>query len=191
MSTLPAILKRSEEAGHTVFKNGSYNLNLIGVRTESRLANKFDDWFHVVFKDDSGQWVNIAFECTTDPGTYWLGKPMNSNGTAILKAGQYRGVWKVDLHRGKYKALCQRNGKVTVYRDNDRNNTLDLSIDTIDEGWFGINIHKAGNDSTQVNRWSAGCQVIANDAEFEILMSLVYKSIEKYGDGFSYTLLED
>jgi hypothetical protein len=191
MSTLPAILKRSEEAGHTVFKNGSYNLNLIGVRTESRLANKFDDWFHVVFKDDSGSWIDLSFECTTDPGTYWLEKPMNSNGTAILKAGQYRGVWKVDLHRGKYKALCQRNGKVTVYRDNDRNNTLDLSIDTIDEGWFGINIHKAGNDSTQVNRWSAGCQVIANDAEFEILMSLVYKSIEKYGDGFSYTLLED
>lgn len=191
MADLPAILQRSEAAGHVVFTNGSYNLNLIGVRTASRLANEFDDWMHVVFKDDSGEWVNLAFRITTDPGTYWLENPMRKEGTAILVAGQYRSTWKLDLHKGKYEALCQRGGRVKVYRDGDRDNVHDLNDDSVMDGWFGINIHKAGNDSTRVDKWSAGCQVFANDADFEVFMSLVRKSIEKYGDGFSYTLLED
>ena len=29
-------------------------------------------------------------------------------------------VYKIDKHQGKYKALCQRNGKVKVYRDGRR-----------------------------------------------------------------------
>ncbi len=69
MSDLPASLERSKEAGHVVFTRGAWNVNLIGVRTASRVANKFDDWMHIVFKDDSGSWVDLSFECTTDPGT--------------------------------------------------------------------------------------------------------------------------
>ncbi len=191
MSDLPAILQRSEAAGHAVFTRGSWNLNLIGVRTASRIANRFDDWIHVVFKDDSGAWVDLSFECTTDPGTYWLENPMRREGTAILKAGQYRGVWKIDLHRGKYEALCQRAGRVKVYRDSNRNEIHDLNEDSVMDGWFGINIHKAGSNSTSVNKWSAGCQVIANEAEWEIFMSIIRKSASLYGDTFSYTLLED
>ena len=174
-----------------MFTRGSYNLNLIGVRTASRVANKFDDWFHVVFKDDSEEWVDLTFRCTTDPGTYWLENPMRRQGTAILVAGQYRSAWKVGLHRGQYEALCQKGGRVKVYRDSNRDNTHDMLEDSVMDGWFGINIHKSGNDSTQVNKWSAGCQVFANDADFDIFMSLIRKSVEKYGDGFSYTLLED
>ena len=191
MSQLPAILQRSEAAGHAVFTRGSWNLNLIGVRSASREANRFDDWIHVVFKDDSGTWVDLSFECTTDPGTYHLQNPSRLEGTAILKAGQYRGVWKIDKHRGQYDALCQRNGRVTVFRDSTRDSTLDMSNDSVYDGWFGINIHKAGSNSTIVNRWSAGCQVIANEAEWEIFMSIIRKSASLYGDTFSYTLLED
>jgi len=191
LSDLPAILTRSEAAGHTVFKRGSWNVNLIGVRTAARDANLFDDWIHAVFKDDSGAWVDLSLECTTDPGTYHLENPGRSAGTAILKAGQYRSVWKIDLHQGKYEALCQRNGEVTVFRDATKDSTLDMSNDSVMDGWFGINIHKAGSDSTIVNKWSAGCQVIANAAEFEIFMAIIRKSAALHGDTFSYTLLED
>jgi hypothetical protein len=191
LSELPKILVRSEAEGHTIFTKGSYNLNLIGVRTASRTANTFDDEMHVVFKDDFGNWHDFAFRCTTDPGTYYLNNPMNSQGTAIVKAGQYRSVWKVDLHRGKYEALCQRGNKISVYRDSDRDAVLEMDENSVYDGWFGINLHKAGDNSTQVDKWSAGCQVIAADADFDILMALIFKSVEKYGDGFSYTLLED
>ncbi len=191
MSNLPDILERSKAAGHVVFTRGAWNVNLIGVRSASREANAFDDWIHVVFKDDSGKWVDLSFECTTDPGTYWLENPSRTEGTAILKAGQYRSVWKIDLHQGSYEALCQRNGEVTVFRDNNRDSTLDMSSDSVYDGWYGINIHKAGSDSTIVNKWSAGCQVIANAAEFEIFMAIIRKSAALHGDTFSYTLLED
>jgi hypothetical protein len=37
---------------------------------------------------------------------------MNSKGCAILKEGQYKGVYEIDLHNGKYEAICQRLGPV-------------------------------------------------------------------------------
>jgi hypothetical protein len=43
---------------------------------------------------------------------------MNAKGTAILKEGQYRATYAIDIHNrgrtGGHKALCQRPGNVTV-----------------------------------------------------------------------------
>jgi hypothetical protein len=43
---------------------------------------------------------------------------MNAKGTAILKEGQYRATYAIDIHNrgrtGGHKALCQRLGNVTV-----------------------------------------------------------------------------
>jgi hypothetical protein len=80
------------------------------------------------------------------PGTASLRRPLNSKGTAILKEGQYTDVYSIDLHQGKYEALCQRNGNVEVYRDGDKDDTPELTGKTF-KGMFGINIHKAGSDS--------------------------------------------
>ena len=191
MANIPDILERVEDAGHAVFTRGAWNVNVVGVRSDARESNEFDDRIHLVFKDEFGEWVDLSFECTTDPGTYWLANPMKVAGTAILKAGQYAGVYRIDKHKGKYDALCQREGVVSVFRDSDRSATLDLHPRTEVEGYFGINIHKAGADSTQVGKWSAGCQVIANEAEFDVFMAIVRKSASLYGNTFTYTLLED
>ncbi len=190
MADIPDILAQVEEAGHTVFTRGAWNVNIVGVRSAPREANLFDDRLHLVFKDDFGVWVDLSLECTTDPGTYWLSNPIHVAGTAILKAGQYRGAYKLGNHRGK-EALCQYGAPVTVFRDSDRDDVLDLDPLTEAEGYLGINIHRAGEDSTQVHKWSAGCQVIANDSEFRILMAIAHKSAAAYGDSFTYTLLED
>jgi len=114
---------------------------------------------------------------------------MNVDGTAILKPGQYRGAYKIGLHRG-YDALVQRKA-VTVYRDKNRDETLDMAPSTAQEGMYGINIHKSGRKkSTQVNRFSAGCQVFAEEAHFDELMSIVYCAKTKWGDSFTYTLVD-
>ena len=47
---------------------------------------------------------------------------------------------------GAHKALCQRNRKVKVWRDNNKDNILDWEGET-DTGYFGINIHRANEDS--------------------------------------------
>tara|TARA_R100001591_G_scaffold20055_2_gene28257 strand:+ start:6589 stop:7179 length:591 start_codon:yes stop_codon:yes gene_type:complete len=187
--SIPDILKDVADRGHAVFTRGQWNVNLIGVRTPTRLANKFDDSLHLVFKDHRDKWVDISFSCTTDPGTYWLKNPMRFSGTAILKAGQYRGSHKIGMHRGRYPALTQVK-PVVVYRDSNRDNVLDLDPSTEIEGVYGINIHHAGWDSHRVDKWSAGCTVIGSLTEWDVFMNIIRRSADLWGERFTYTLIE-
>ena len=68
----------------------------------------------------------------------------------------------------------------------------DLKFDElkIDEGVFGINIHKAGADSTYVENWSEGCQVFKRSKDFDEFMKIINKAKDFYGNHFTYTLLE-
>jgi hypothetical protein len=54
---------------------------------------------------------------------------------------------------------------------------------------FGINIHKAGVDSVQVNNWSEGCQVFKRTADFNQFMLLAKKAAALHGNRFTYTLI--
>ena len=186
----PFLLDYVESIGHAVFTKGQYNLNIIGIRSKDHKPNRFDDRICVVFKDEQG-WVTRTWECTTEPGKYWLENPTNVSGTAILVPGQYRGVYKIGKHRGKYDALVQRGGPVKVYRDDNRDDIIDSEVGTEEQGYFGINIHKAGSDSTQVGRWSAGCQVFSQSADFDEFMSICYAAKSKWGDSFTYTLIDE
>ncbi|WP_397362193.1 peptidoglycan-binding protein [Olleya sp. R77988] len=175
-----------------VFQDDELRLNIIGIRNLDANADLFDDELVVIWKENGAYQVK-RYPFTTDPGKGYLQSVMlNPKGTAILKAGQYRNTYKLALHRSKYIALAQRNGPVTVYRDNNKNGSLDFMVGNQDTGYFGINIHKAGTNSTRVNKSSAGCQVFKRAADFNELISLCKKSERKYGAGtkFTYTLLE-
>jgi hypothetical protein len=54
-----------------------------------------------------------------------------------------------------------------------------------------INIHRAGTASTEVNDWSAGCQVFANESDFLDFLKLVEKDKQLNGDAFTYTLIDE
>ena len=168
-----------------------YELNIVGIRANSTIANRFDDEIHVFFKNSSGKWVHYIFPATTDPGTYWLKSPMHPQGTAILKEGQYKDAYQVGLHRGKYYALVQRK-PVTVIRDYDRNALLDFQNGRPDTGMFGINIHRASINGTtkSVDIHSAGCQVFANIQHFTLFMQLCENHRKQYGNSFTYTLMD-
>lgn len=176
--------------GYAFFTNGDYNLNIIGVRSPNRTANKFDDWLCLCYKVNS-VWITRIYKITTDAGTYWLKNPMDKRGTAILVPNQYRGVYSIDKHLGKYDALCQRNGKVKTYRDNDKDIILEMDENTITEGFYGINIHRSNpyQESVVVEKFSAGCQVFANPNDFKQFMDICYKSRDIWGNKFTYTLL--
>ncbi len=190
------LLLAVQAAGHKVFTRGSYNLNLIGVRSPSREANKFDDHIHVVYWDDEGELKHHRWRATTDPGTYWLEHPMRVEGTAILCAGQYRGVYKLGMHRGKYEALVQTGGKVKVYRDDDRDEVLDHDPESTAEGYFGINIHRSSTrdgGSSRVDKWSAGCQVFADPDDFNDFINVIKLQMQHHPrwTRFTYTLIEE
>lgn len=167
-------------------------LNIAGVRSRETKPNTFNDTIHVFYKREDGEWIHNAFAATTDPGTYWLQSPMNVKGTAILCPGQYIHSHRIGVHRGKYQALVQQN-TLTVYRDNNRDSLLDYHISKKDSGIFGINIHRANSKGTTrlVEKHSAGCQVLADVEDFNLLMTLAMRHKKLYGNHFTYTLLTE
>ena len=182
------VIKVMTLKGYKVFEsdNKPLNLNYVGIRDTSGV-NKFNDWL-VLFWKYRGQWSSFYRPATTDPGTYWLNNPMNVEGTAILKEDQYRGAWKLGKHKG-YDALVQRK-EVTVIRDGNKDGILDLA-GYEETGFFGINHHRANakNESVQVDKWSAGCQVTSDPHLYDIFIQLCKESEEIWGEGLTYTLL--
>ena len=180
--------------GYKWFENGDYNLNIVGVRngeTGTEVTNKFDDFLTLSYKVN-GEWNYHCFDATTDPGKHWVENIMRKEGVAVLKENQYRGSHKIGLHQGKYEALRQQK-PVQVYRDNDLDGNYDLLEENIQEGIFGINIHRAtkweGKKSTQIDKWSAGCQVIAANDDFRLFMEICNKAKDTWGNSFTYTLI--
>ena len=87
-----------ERKGYRFFAKGNYNLNLLGVRKNTSVSNKFDDYLVAVYKNEDDEWQCLVWEATTDPGKHWLENPLSPKGTAILIPDQYRGTWKIGLH---------------------------------------------------------------------------------------------
>jgi len=167
-------------------------INIVGIRKDSTTPNKFDDYIFVFYKNNNGSWESKMYPATTDPGTYFLNNPMQNYGTAILKAGQYKNAYQIGFHKGLYKALTQKN-PMTIIRDYNRDSVLDFNNGRESEGVFGINIHRATEQgtSTNVDNWSAGCQVIADSSNFNELMNLAETHRNLYGNSFNYTLIDE
>lgn len=190
-SDIRILVRLMTSKGYVVYDK-PYQLNIVGIRSNSVKPNSFDDTIRVFFKDDSNKWIGYSMNATTDAGTYWLQNPMMPKGTALLKAGQYVDAYSIGQHRGQYTALVQSKD-VTVIRDYNRNAILDFNNGKEDKGMFGINIHRASvsGNTTTVDKYSAGCQVIQNPKDFETLISLAKKHQSKYGNKFTYTLIDE
>lgn len=168
-----------------------FELNIVGLRSNSVFPNRFDDEIHVFYKTDTSRWNYHIFKATTDPGTFWLRNPSEPQGTAILAEGQYTNAYELGMHRGKYQALVQRK-PVTVIRDYDRDAKLDFYNGTKTTGLYGINIHRANSTGTTktVDKNSAGCQVFENADSFQLFLLLCERHRQHYGNEFTYTLID-
>ena len=188
--TREKIEKAVKEKGYAWFEGAKdYDVNIVGVRNSStgqKVTNVFDDVITVSFKIN-GVWQYKEWANTTDPGKKGVLEYHNTAGVARLVEGQYRGSHTIRLHQGKYEALGQAKN-VKVYRD--ANKDLNYDETKIQEGVFGINIHKAGADSTYVENWSEGCQVFKKSADFEEFMKICRKARDIHGNSFTYTLIE-
>lgn len=189
MYTKEQIESAVKAKGYAWFENGDYDVNIVGVRnsaTGNKVTNVFDDVLTLSYKV-GGEWKYHSWPATTDPGTKGVKEYHNAAGVARLVEGQYKGSHTIRLHQGKYEALGQAK-PVKVYRDANKDMTYDES--KIQEGIFGINIHKAGADSTYVENWSEGCQVFKKAADFEEFMTICRKAKDLHGNSFTYTLIE-
>ena len=190
--TLEQIKKAVESKGYTWFNddnNKNFDVNIVGIRNSStgnQVTNLFDDWITISYKEN-GEWKLHIWEATTDPGKKAMLEYHNSAGVARLVEGQYKGSHTIRLHQGKYEALGQQK-PMKVYRDKDKDMVYDEEVSQ--SGVYGINIHKAGANSTYVENWSEGCQVFKKAEDFEKFMSICRKAKDIHGNSFTYTLIE-
>ncbi len=145
---MDALLMRKVGAGFLA----AHPLMIVGVRGYYRdslgrpNANDrgiYDDALFIVSPE-----AFVAYNANVDPSGYRKGVGIGSRkGMASLKSGTWQ-AHRFGLHKGKYMALIQTGGEVTVSRDGDPPYE--------DIGYFGINIHKGGINTTS----SEGCQTI-------------------------------
>ena len=179
--------------GYLWFENGNYNLNIVGIRSfnpQKKITDLFDDYLCVCYYLDNKP-VYHEFNITTKPGIKGAVEHRNPKGVALLKEGQYKGLWSIGLHQNKIKALVQ-TGTCVVIRDGNKNTIFDGT--KLDSGLFGINCHPATPNivTKRVANWSEGCQVFADWNKFyNEFIPLCEKSKELYGNRFTYTLLKE
>lgn len=191
-SEIRILIRTLKSKGYIVYDR-PYELNIVGRRSDITKPNSFDDFIYIFYQNNDGDWEGWKAKATTDAGTYWLLNPMQSKGTALLKAGQYVDTYKVDRHNGRYFAVTQRLKPVVVIRDYNRNNVLDFNNGKEESGMFGINIHRADSTGTTktIDKYSAGCQVFENADDFNQFMEMAYKQKDLYGNKFTYTLIDE
>lgn len=160
------------------------NFHIIGVRSNTRVPDAFNDLIFVVWGNSLYQ-----FTCTTVPGVHWLQKAfMNAKGAFVLKCGQYIDAFGFGKHHGIYECLIQVI-PLPGFRDNDGDNIAEEQGE-IETGYFGIHIHHASDKITSiiVGAWSAGCQVLNSITKWNEFLGLCKKS---NAQKFTYTLLKE
>lgn len=171
------IIKRIRDLG---MKDAPFMI--VGVRSKADKPNEFDDKFYLITKSKF-----LSFTGTTNPGRHWLLNFLNPKGTALLKPDKMY-FFKLGKHNNSYEALVQAE-PFTVYRDTDKDEkSEEQGIEDI--GWFGINLHRANPSAVSkfIDKWSAGCQVLNNPADFNYLIQECKDSkLEK----FPYYLLRE
>lgn len=161
---------------------------ILGVRSESDIADSFDDKFYVY----KGVEFIMVTTGSTNSGVYGLlnFKKWNSKGTAVVKSNEwYYDLWKPGKHRRKMKALVQ-NTKIKVYRDGNMDRKND-EVGPVYSGYYGINFHTVTYKAIDyirkvIGRWSTGCQTPNNTRDYYKILDLVYKQ-----DATTYCLLKE
>jgi hypothetical protein len=158
---------------------------------------------------------------TDPGSTHLRNPPNKEKGTAILAEGQYVGALRHGIHNnGKkaraeaalyaaiyrllpkkmkeklkgmgrsHRALVQR-APMTVYRDNNRDDLLDMNEETRESGMYHINLHRNHPYEVQehVDATSAGCQVFQDPKEFGKFLKLLRGKLKR--ESYDYTLLRD
>lgn len=191
---LQDVLDEMQSLGYTIDQR-PYKLNIVGIRDASvAVPENYSDNIAYFWWDNNGNLQGKIAEATTTPSVQYLQNPIDgsSGGTAILKQGQYKDTYQIGLHRGKYEALVETGGPVTVIRDADRNSILNY-FGNVTTGYYGINIHHStASYASQdlIGPDSAGCQVFRWVDDFNDMMDKARKSRDMYGNNFTYTLID-
>jgi hypothetical protein len=106
-------------------------------------------------------------------------------GLGILKEAQYLNIYQIGTHCGKPAMVTK--GTQKAYRDKSSGNIIKYTSQN--EGSFGMLIHVGFPGGTNVDNWSEGCNVFANQSDLSDFFSRCQKHKEMYGNNFNYALI--
>lgn len=152
-----------------------WNVNLVALRTPSRVAGVFDDAITLACHDEAGRPVFRCWQATTDPGLTWLlDTSARADGIAVLVPGQYRRSHTIRPHANSYDAICHTGEHpLPVYRDANHDGIVDLG-GRVHVNGYGINVH--------ASRYPR--------PNFDDMMLLARKAAAAWGNRFTLTLLD-
>ena len=199
--TIAALLAAYAKKGYKLYDDGS--INIIGVRCTNEITDKWDDYLCDLWKEN-GEWKLEVMQATTKPGAYPFATGKFASyrgviGAALVKEGQYHGVWTY-MAKGHFghDALKQK-GSFDLYRIKERKYDLSKAVLQTNCGpECGIEQHSVWNTENTAEKleyvypsvwnWAIGCQVIAKQTEMEEHGGRIQNNIIAYGNSFSYTL---
>jgi hypothetical protein len=127
---------------------------------------------------------------SVDPGTTYVAKPIETDGTAFLKEGSYTCKYEANLKRA---SGFRFNSIMTVYRKQKSDKVDFALLPTYTErtaGEFGLLIHQDFGMKINTNA-SAGCQVL-NLPSLNTITALAKKTIKLYKTNlFYYSLITE
>ncbi|UFX83226.1 hypothetical protein [Candidatus Absconditicoccus praedator] len=104
---LDILMNVLDKKGYKIFTQ-KYIPNIIGVRDIQNI-DCFDDVLILFYFDENSQPSYQEYSITTLPGMYYLKNPPNTEGTAVLKEGQYLDLYRLGIHK---QAISKRINKI-------------------------------------------------------------------------------
>ena len=158
------IIKYMLNMGYVV-ATGNKEFNIVyveGMNPDGTLnndaPNEFNDLRLVIEFENGVPKIVGSWEATTEPGSHYTHDPMNADGAARIKFGQYK-AWRMGIHgvADPHRALVQV-APISVYRD--FNQDFSRAGDLVYTGIFAINQHWGFDfPKNDVNVAGAGCLV--------------------------------
>lgn len=180
-------LKKALENAGIESKLNFNEWNLVGIRNTVQSKNKFPNRFTdlIVLMSPRDEKKVKIFPATTTPGVgfmytpfrnWWMSSALkssiNPNGVAILQPGVY--TYTKGKYKDKYTALLPGEVKIGRLKPSQSINGLKyttFSPEPIEKGDFEIPIIKAEKDTSSIDSWSAGAQVLKKSDDFEEILS--------------------
>lgn len=176
-----------------------YKINSVFERVDFVATNKFTDFWHLCYTNESGVNLILTIPCTTKPGLKGsLLEPTTVSGitgTAIIESPQqiidgweFNDTFKEFSEYPYFRQI----GQVNYWRDGNKDLVIDKTNEQLHKV-FGTHWHRMSQNGTYgsglVNNWSLGCMG-SPEPEFEKILPLIRQAIKINGTKFTGTIIE-
>lgn len=188
------VLGAADRLGYWRPREGTpWDVFLFGVRSPAASMGAFDDVLGAVVWDGLS-WRSWLWRGTTDPGREGTSADdgrLHPSGVATLIPGQYRGAWRLGLHKGKPAFTQAGPGAFRVWRDRDKDGKIATGGPAYDDV-AGLNGHRPWrNGLERVGLASLGCQVWHDSGDHDEALDVARRQQHEHPTWttYSYTLL--